>query len=87
MAYAMHIYFVVVCTHTRKGNTMETDIKQAAATLGRLGGKSRSPKKHASSQINMLKAQKASTKISEEAKRERAKKAAAARWAKSKNPT
>lgn len=87
MAYAMHIYFVVVCTHTRKGNTMETDIKQAAAAMGRIGGKSRSARKHASSQANMLKAQKASTQISAEAKRERAKKAAEARWKKAKKST
>lgn len=66
---------------------METNIKEAAATLGRLGGKSRSPKKHASSQINMMKAQKASTQISAEAKRERAKKAAEARWKKAKKST
>lgn len=66
---------------------METDVKKAASVMGKIGGKSRSPRKHASSQANMLKAQKASTQISAEAKRERAKKAAAARWAKSKKST
>lgn len=58
------------------------EISQAAAALGRIGGKSRSARKHASSQVNMLKAQKASTGIPKEKRIERAKKAAAARWAK-----
>lgn len=66
---------------------METDIKQAAAAMGRIGGKSRSARKHASSQANMLKAQRASTNISKEKRIEKAKKAAAARWSKAKKST
>lgn len=57
-----------------------TDVSEAAAALGRIGGRSKSARKHASSQKNMLKAQAASTRISAEARREKARKAAAARW-------
>ena len=59
---------------------MDQSISEAAAALGRIGGRSTSARKHASSQKNMLKAQAASTRISAEARREKARKAAAARW-------
>ena len=52
------------------------DFSEYARALGRI----KTPKKAASSRKNMMKAQKASAQISQEARKERARKAALARW-------
>ena len=61
----------------------ELEISQAAAALGRLGGQSKTPKKSASSARNL---EKARHMVSKQSRIDRAKKAAAARWAKARNP-
>lgn len=75
-------------------NKTDTDISEAAAAMGRKGGRSKSASKLEAVNRNLEKARKAQTpeqrsagqqKIDPEARRERARKAAAARWAK-KNP-
>lgn len=61
---------------------MQLDFKEYARALGKI----KTGKKAQSSRKNLLKAQKASTTMAKEKRIERAKKAAAARWAKA-NPT
>lgn len=53
------------------------DTQKAAAALGRKGGLSRSPAKKAAGKRNLLKARES---LTAEQRKERAKKAAAARW-------
>lgn len=58
-----------------------TDTSKAAAALGRIGGKSKSPRKVAAVKQNL---DKANAVMNAEQRRERAKKAAEARWKKGK---
>lgn len=59
----------------------KTAIQEAAASLGRIGGKSRSKKKIDAVNQNLIKANNA---LDSDARKARAKKAAAARWSKAK---
>lgn len=59
----------------------KTALQEAAAALGRIGGKSRSKKKIDAVNQNLIKANKA---LTADARKARAKKAAAARWSKAK---
>ena len=72
---------------------MDNKISEAAAALGRKGGQSKSTRKLDAANKNLEKARKAQTseqrsagqqKMDPEARRERARKAALARWGKSK---
>lgn len=58
------------------------EVSEAAAALGRIGGKSRSKKKIDAVSQNLIKANNA---LDSDARKARAKKAAAARWSKAKN--
>ena len=58
------------------------EVPEAAAAMGRIGGKSRSKKKIDAVSQNLIKANNA---LNSDARKARAKKAAAARWQKAKN--
>ena len=57
------------------------EVSEAAAALGRIGGKSKSKKKLDAIALNL---EKANTALDADARKQRAKKAALARWAKTK---
>jgi hypothetical protein len=61
----------------------ELEISQAAAAMGRKGGKSKSHKKLDAIAQNLVKA---NNSMDKQSRIDRAKKAAAARWSKARNP-